>query len=143
MSTPPRPPARPLIGPGSLSHLLRALVATCVLLSAVAHLFLWADGMKTLDVVGPAFLLNAVGGILIGFLVLAWYSPLPLLGAIGFGMATLAAFVISTTSGGFFGVHEMWSGAPQLLSAAAEIGAIVLGALTIVVERRRPAPQLA
>ncbi|WP_407345210.1 hypothetical protein [Pengzhenrongella phosphoraccumulans] len=139
MTSPPRPPARPLTGPGSLSHLLRALVATCVLLSAVAHLFLWADGMKAVDVVGPAFLVNAVGGILLGYLVLAWYSALPLLGAIAFGLGTLAAFVISTTSGGFFGVHETWSGAPQLLSAAAEIGAIVFAALALAVERRRPA----
>ena len=141
MSSPPRPPDRPLTGPGSLSHPLRALLATCVLLSAVAHLFLWADGMKTVDVVGPAFLVNAVGGILLGFLVLAWYSPLPLLGSIAFGLGTLAAFAISTTSGGLFGVHETWSGVPQLLSAAAEIGAIVLGALAIALERRQPAPR--
>lgn len=141
MSSPPRPPARPLTGPGSLSHLLRALTATCVLLSAVTHLFLWADGMRAVDVVGPAFLVNAVGGIFLGFLVLAWYSPLPLLGSIAFGLGTLAAFAISTTSGGFFGVQETWSGVPQLLSAMAELGAILLGTLALVVERRRPAPR--
>ena len=134
----PRPPDRPLTGPGSLVHLLRALVAACVLLSAVVHLFLWADGMNTVSVVGPAFLVNAVGGIVLAVFVLAWYSPLPLLGAIAFGIGTLAAFVISTTSGGFFGVHETWSGAPQLLAAFAEIGAILLASLALVVERRRP-----
>jgi uncharacterized membrane protein YdcZ (DUF606 family) len=137
MSVPSRLPFPSSPGPGRLSHLLRALLAFCVLLSAVVHLFLWADGMKTLNVVGPAFLVNAVGGLVLGIFVLAWYSPLPVLGAIAFGVGTLAAFVISTTSGGFFGVHEMWSGVPQRLSAASEIGAIALGALTLVVERRR------
>lgn len=137
MSEPFRPPIRQRTGPGSLSHVLRALVATCVLLSAVVHLFLWADGMRTLDVVGPAFLVNAVGGVVLGAVVLAWHHPLPLLGAIAFGAGTLAAFVVSTTAGGFFGVHETWSGAPQLLSAVSEIGAIVLGAGTLAVERGR------
>ncbi|RYV51114.1 hypothetical protein [Pengzhenrongella frigida] len=137
MSQPPRPPERPRIGPGSLAHLLRALTAASVLLSAVAHLFLWADGMSAVDVVGPAFLVNAVGGIVLAVFVLAWYSPLPLLGSIAFGAGTLAAFVVSTTPGGFFGVHETWSGTPQLLSAAAEIGAIVFAVLALVVERRR------
>lgn len=137
MSEPFRPPVRPLTGPGNLTHVLRALVAACVLLSAVVHLFLWADGMKTLDVVGPAFAVNAAGGILLGIVVLAWYHWLPLLGSMAFGVGTLGAFVVSTTPGGFFGVHEGWSGAPQLLSAAAEIGAIGLAALALLVERRR------
>lgn len=137
MLTQPRPTDRSRVSPATMVRVLRALVATCVLLSAVAHLFLWADGMSSVDVVGPAFLLNAVGGIVLGVLVLAWYHPLPLLGAIAFGAATLSAFIISTLPSGFFGVHETWSGAPQLLSAAAEVGAILLAALAFVVERRR------
>ena len=64
---------------------------------------------------------------MLGVLVLVWRHWLPLLGAIGFGVATLTAFVISTTPGGFFGVHEQWVGIPVWLSAISEIGAIVLG----------------
>ena len=127
--------ARP--GPTALRPVLRALISAAVMLSAVAHLFLWADGMKTVSVVGPAFLLNAVGGIVLGILLLAWNHWLPLLGAIGFGLATLGAFILSTTSGGFFEVHETWSGAPQLVSASSEIAAIVLALVALVVERRR------
>ena len=97
------------------------------MLSAVVHLDLWANGMNTLAVVGPAFLLNGVGGLVLGVLVLVWRHWLPLLGAIGFGVATLTAFLISTTPGGFFGVHEQWVGIPVWLSAISEIGAIVLG----------------
>ena len=125
------------VAPGSLTHVLRALTAAGVLLSAVVHLFLWAQGMKSVAVVGPGFLVNAVGGILLGIFLLAWYHWLPLLGAIGFGLATLGAFVIATMPGGFFTVHEAWSGVPQLTAAAAEIAVIVLAVVALVVERRR------
>ncbi|WP_456845386.1 hypothetical protein [Cellulomonas sp. P5_C6] len=118
------------------STILRVLIAICVVVSAVVHLYLWQDGMKTLDVVGPAFLLNGIGGLVLGVLVIVWRHWLPLLGAVGFGVATLTAFLISTTSGGFFGVHEKWVGAPVWLSAISEIGAIVLGIAALVVERR-------
>lgn len=136
MSASMPPLARP-DGPGTLALTVRALLAACVLLSAVVHLFLWATGMKLLSVVGPAFALNAFGGILLGVVVLAWYDRLALLGAMAFGAGTLAAFVTSTTSGGLFGVHEVWSGVPQLLAAGAEIGAIVLAGAGLVLERRR------
>ena len=106
-------------------------------MSAVVHLYLWQDGMKAVDVVGPAFLLNGVGGLVIAVLVIVWRHWLPLLGAVGFGVATLTAFIISTTPSGFFGVHERWVGLPVWLSAISEVGAIVLGVAAIVVERRR------
>ena len=122
-------------GPTAVSDVVRGLAAACVMLSAVVHLDLWANGMKSLDVVGPAFLLNGVGGIVLGVLVLVWRHWLPLLGAIGFGVATLTAFLISTTPGGFFGVHEQWTGIPVWLSAVSEAGAIVLGVVGLLVER--------
>ena len=130
-------------GTQATSDVLRALLSACVMLSAVVHLDLWANGMSTLEVVGPAFLLNGIGGLVLGVLVLVWRHWLPLLGAIGFGVATLTAFLISTTPGGFFGVHEEWVGIPVWLSAISEIGAIVLGVAALLVERRAatPAPQ--
>lgn len=116
---------------------LRVLIALCVVVSAVVHLYLWQDGMKSLSVVGPAFLLNGIGGLALGVLVLVWRHWLPLLGAVGFGVATLTAFIISTTPSGFFEVHERWVGVPVWLSAISEIGAIVLGIAALVVERPR------
>ena len=119
------------------SDLLRALLSACVMLSAVVHLDLWANGMNTLAVVGPAFLLNGIGGLVLGVLVLVWRHWLPLLGAVGFGVATLTAFLISTTPGGFFGVHERWVGWAVWASAISEIGAIVLGIAALLAERDR------
>ena len=116
--------------------MLPALVCACLMLSAVVHLDLWATGMSSVDVVGPAFLLNGIGGIVLGVLVLVWRHWLPLLGAIGFGVATLGAFVLATTPSGLLEVHSRWSGIPEWLAAISEIGVIALGIVTIVVERR-------
>ena len=44
---------------------MRLLAAAAVLVSAAVHLYLWFDGMRSVDVVGPAFMLNAVGGAVI------------------------------------------------------------------------------
>lgn len=117
----------------------RALTAASVLLSAVVHLELWALGMKDVDIIGPAFLLNAVGGLAIALAVLLWRHRLPLLGAIGFGAATLAAFVMSMTVG-LFGVREQVWGVSQVLSAVSEVAAIVFSLVALVAERQRSAP---
>lgn len=114
---------------------LRVVIAVCVVTSAVVHLILWNDGMRTVDVVGPAFLLNGVAGIVLGVLLLVWRSVWPLLGAIAFGAATLGAFVVATTVG-LFGVQSRWEGTNEWISAITEALAIVLGIVAIVVERR-------
>lgn len=104
----------------------RSLTSASVMLSGVVHLDLWAQGMSALAVVGPAFLVNAVVGLVLGVVLALWEHWFPLLVAAGFGAATLGAFVLSTTVG-FFGVHEQWQGAAVWLSAGSEVAAIVLG----------------
>lgn len=116
------------------SDILRALTATGVLLSAAVHLQLWATGFRLLDVVGPAFLVNAIGGIVIGVLLLAWRSWVPPLLAVGFGVLTLGAFLWSTTPGGFFHVHERWASVPVWLAFASEVVAILGGIAVLAVE---------
>ena len=127
------------VGTGTRSQVLRGLVAGCVLLSAVVHLDLWVGGMRSLSVIGPAFLVNVVAGVVIGLAVLILARPEPLLLAGGFGLATLGAFVVSTLPSGLFGVHETWTWAPALLAAVSEVGAILLAGAALVVERRATA----
>lgn len=129
--------ATPVIGARPwVATVARGLTAAAVLLSAVVHLDLWASGMRTVDVVGPAFLLNAIGGLAIALAVLLWRHWLPLLAAIGFGAATLGAFVMSMTVG-FFGVSGQVWGVPQVLSVVAEAAAIVFAAIALLAERDR------
>ncbi|MFC4783847.1 hypothetical protein ACT8ZV_05200 [Nocardioides sp. MAHUQ-72] len=112
----------------------RILTAIAVLVSAYVHLKLWFDGFRDLHVVGPAFLLNAVAGLVIAAGLVLWRHWLPPLLAVGFGLSTLGAFVISATVG-LYGVHEVWSGSYVLAAAASEVVAIVGGAAVLVLER--------
>jgi hypothetical protein len=107
---------------------IRLVAAAAVLVSAAVHLKLWFDGTRHFDVVGPAFMLNAVGGLVIAILLVAWRHWLPLLLAVGFGVSTLAAFIVSTTVG-LFGVNASWSGWAAYTAATAEVVAIVTGIL--------------
>lgn len=118
------------------SEVLRGLTATGVLLSASVHLQIWAQGMRTVPIVGEAFMANAVGGLAIGLLVLTWRrNPLPLLAAVAFGVSTLGAYIVSVTVG-LFGVREEPGGVVQTLAAAAEVAAIVFAVGALVVEER-------
>lgn len=112
---------------------MRVLAAVAVLVSAAVHLYLWVDGMRSVDVVGPAFLFNAVAGAVIAVLLVLWRHWIPPFLALGFGLSTLGAFVIAATVG-LFGVHESWTGWAVWTAAIAEVAAIVLGALLLVAD---------
>lgn len=111
---------------------LRALLAVASLVSAGVHFKLWlVDDFSELDVVGPAFLLNAVAGVVIAVLLVGWRGWwIPLLLAVGFGASTLLAFAISTTPMGLFGVHDSWSGVQQWTAVVAELVLVVGGLWT-------------
>ena len=119
---------------------MRLVTAAAVLVSAAVHLYLWFDVFSGQAVVGPAFLLNAAGGLVIAVLLVRWRHWLPALLAVGFGVSTLGAFVVAATVG-LFGVHEHWIGWPVWTAAVSEVVAIVGGAVllarTVPAESRR------
>lgn len=104
----------------------RGLAAAGVLLSAVVHLDLWQQGFRDIDTIGPLFLLNAVGGLIIGVALVVWRHWLPAVAAAGFGAATLAAFWTSVVHG-LFGVKETATGTPEVLGELAEYAAVFFG----------------
>jgi hypothetical protein len=107
---------------------LRVIAALAVLVSGFVHLKLWLDGTRDLDVIGPAFMINAVASVVIAVMLVAWRHWVPLLLTVGFGASTLAAFVISATVG-LFGVNESFSGSYEWASIIAEALAVVVGLL--------------
>jgi hypothetical protein len=107
---------------------LRAIGALAALVSAAVHLYLWFDGYAELSVVGPAFMLNAIGGVVIAALLLFWRHWIPLFLLFGFGVLTLGAFITAATVG-LFGVHEQWVGWQVWTAAIAEVVAIVVAPL--------------
>ncbi len=114
---------------------MRVLAAAGVLVSAAIHLKLWFDVFRHTDVVGPAFMVNAVGGAVIAILLVTWRHWIPLVLAVGFGVATLGAFTIATTVG-LFGVHEHWTGWEVWTAAVSEI--VVIAAAGTALLREYP-----
>jgi hypothetical protein len=107
----------------------RGLAAAGVLLSAVVHLDLWdLQGFREIPTIGPLFMLNFIGGVLIGVVMLVWRHWLPMLAAAGFGAATVGAFWISVVHG-LFGLKEIATGSSQVLAEVAEYVAILFGLL--------------
>ena len=118
---------------------IRVVVSGAVLIAAVIHLEQWFLVFRDHAIMGPAMLLNFIGGVVIGVLVLVWHHWLPLLLAVLFGAATLGAFLISTTPMGLFGVHEHWTIWEVFVAAAAEVVAIVVGLIGLRANRPVPA----
>src|SRR5215468_9536576 len=115
----------------------RGLAAAGVFLAAVVHLDLWAQGFRSIETIGPLFMLNFVAGMIIGLGVLVWRHWLPALAAAGFGAATVAAFWISVIHG-LFGVKETTAGSSEILAEIAEYSAVAFALLAVVVLLWRP-----
>ena len=109
---------------------LRMLAAVAVLISAAVHLYLWFTVFRDTHIIGPAFMLNVVGGVVIAVLLVTWQHWIPLVLAFGFGASTLLAFIIAA-SVGLFGVHEHWTGWTVWTAAAAEVVAMVAAGIAL------------
>jgi hypothetical protein len=112
---------------------MRMLAAAGVLVSAAVHLYLWFQVFRHTHVVGPAFMLNAIGGVVIAVLLVTWRHWIPLILAVGFGLSTFGAFLIAVTVG-LYGVHEHWTSWEVWTAAAAEIVAIVAAGTVLLQE---------
>ncbi|MBL0886776.1 hypothetical protein [Myceligenerans indicum] len=134
----PSPGDTPAMHPNrsSAATVWRWIGAVGVLASAAVHLVLWFQGYRDLEVVGPLFLLNAAGGVVLAVAILVWRHWLPLLGGIGFGLLTLTAYVLSATVG-FFSVMTPFefAGTAEIVSAMADLTAIVGSGMAMLRER--------
>ncbi len=120
---------------------LRVLGAALLAAMGWIHLHLWLDGYRTIDVIGPAFLLNALAGFGLAVLLLViprvlvgWVAALGALTAAG----TLAGLLLATTVG-LSGFVETTQASLWWESVWVEIAAaVVLGVLAALSLRRRP-----
>ncbi len=109
---------------------VRLVGAALLAVTAGIHLHLWEIGYRGIDIIGPLFLANGVGGIVLalGLLVVPgrW---LPLTAAAGglFELGTLGGLIVSATVG-LFGFKETWQAplVPQSIVVEA-LGALILG----------------
>ncbi|MCZ2861107.1 hypothetical protein [Blastococcus sp. VKM Ac-2987] len=117
-------------------------VAGAALLAAMGwlHLDLWFDGYRTIEVIGPAFMLNAIAGFALAVLLLAvprrllWAAAV--LGAVT-ALATLVALILSTTVG-LFGFVESTAAPLWWETFWIEAAAVVVLTAVAGLARRRP-----
>ena len=137
MATPTVTRRRPATG---ALRVLRILGAGLLALMGWIHLDLWLAGYRTIDVIGPAFLLNAIAGF--GLAVLLVVTPRPLLpwaAAVGAltALGTACGLLLATTVG-LFGFVESTAADLWWESLWVEVAAVlVLGALAALAARRR------
>jgi MYXO-CTERM domain-containing protein len=137
MTTPTATGRRPATG---LLWGLRVLGAVGLAAMGWIHLDLWLDGYRTIDWIGPAFLLNAIAGFGLAVLLLVtprallmWVAALGALTALG----TLGGLLLATTVG-LFGFVESTDADLWWESFWVEIAAaVVLAALAALAARRR------
>jgi hypothetical protein len=116
---------------------LRVLGAAALMVSAAVHLIEWFSGVRNQSI-GPLFLVNVVAGVAIAVLLLRWPHWIPAFLTLGFGAATLGAFLLSTPVG-LLGVHSSWQGFYVYAAAAAEVVCIVVGG-RLLLPAREPGP---
>src|SRR5438128_7491581 len=117
---------------------LRYLGAALILVNGGIHLLVWRDEVRSVSVIGPLFLVNAVAALLIAG-ALIW-KPEGIFALLGLALSagTLAAFLLAATVG-LFGFTAGWD-THAVLAALAEIGAvIVLSAWWAMTGRKRGA----
>jgi MYXO-CTERM domain-containing protein len=137
MTPPTTTGRRPATG---LLWALRVLGAVGLAAMGWIHLDLWLDGYRTIDWIGPAFLLNAIAGFGLAVLLLVtprallmWVAALGALTALG----TLGGLLLATTVG-LFGFVESTDADLWWESFWVEIAAaVVLAALAALAARRR------
>jgi hypothetical protein len=118
---------------------LAATGAAFLVWSAVIHLMLWSDGYSGISVIGPLFLAQGIGCIVLGVAIVAFRS-LALLAAGAVAGAATAVGLLLTVHGGLFGYTESLSVPYATLSLAVEFtAAFVLLLATGLLALARPA----
>jgi hypothetical protein len=123
--------------------LARYVTAIAVLVSAAVHFQQFLAGYSSVSVIGPLFILNAIGGVVIAIAIFAWRHWLPTFLAAGFGALTVAGYWYSVLFG-LFGFQEtVVGGWPVVVAEIAEYLAVVFGlAATVMLARQRRVPAM-
>jgi len=130
-----------LTGPAQLASprsrwavtLLAVAGAALLVWSGVIHLQLWFDGFRDISVIGPLFVIQGIGSIVLA-LVLAVFRRLALLAAGAYLLAGTAAALLLSVGVGLFGFRESLAVPYAGTSLVVEFtGAEVLAAAAVIV----------
>jgi hypothetical protein len=119
----PGPVSTPLGFTATLAYVAGALL---VLWSAYIHFHLWeeADGYRRIATIGPLFLAQAIGGLIIGILLAAFRRVWTAILGIGFAGSTVVGFLLTVgLTKGLFNFKETWAAPFAGLAFAVEVAA--------------------
>ncbi len=133
-------PARTTRRPAAALWGLRVLGAVLLLAIAGIHLYLWQQGYRTIETIGPAFLVQSVIGVVGALLLFVTRGRLlavaAALGAL-FSLGSLGALLVSTFVG-LFGFKESTAADLWWETFWVEVAAtVVLAVLAGLAARRR------
>ena len=122
-------------------NVLAVAGAALMVWSGVIHLQLWSDGYRSISVIGPLFLIQGAGSIVLAAAT-AVFRRVVLLAAGAVTMAATAAGLLLSAGVGLFGFQESLAVPYAMSSLVVEFaGAAVLAAATALVLAARPGPQ--
>jgi hypothetical protein len=107
------------------------LGAVAVAVSAIIHLHLWLQGYKHIHTIGPLFLAQAVGGIVLAVVMVAYPRFVSAVAGAVYMASTIGGLLISATVG-IFGFHDglsvPWATSSLVIEAAGLVVLLAAGA---------------
>jgi hypothetical protein len=120
------------------------LLGICLTIAmGLIHLRVWFDGYRELPIIGPLFILNAIGSGVLAAALLAAPARLRGLAAIVtalFTAGTLMGLVLSLTVG-LFGMHEVLQAPFVIVTLVVETVGVMVLLLTAMLHHRRQRDQ--
>jgi hypothetical protein len=123
----------------TMAHVAFALGAFLILWSAYIHFHLWdeTNGYRHIATIGPLFLAQAIGGLVVAIMILAARRVWAAVIGMGFAASTLVGFLLTVgLPKGLFNFQESWEAPFAGLAFTVEIAAtavlLVAGALCLV-----------
>ncbi len=140
----PRMLARPTRSPTRRVAANAALLcgAGLVAASGLVHLYLWADGYRNVTTIGPLFLAQGIGGLVLALLLIAFPRVITAGAAAVYLIATAAALAVSATFGlvGFMDtVDAPWATTSLVVECAGAVVLLLGAALAVTRPDRRHA----
>lgn len=127
----------------------RFVAAVFLLIGGFLHYKLWSSGYRYIPKIGPLFIANVVGSVVLAAAVVVSRRATVALAGVLFAAGSLTALLLSRTVGVFGFTEAIWT-TEAIQTLASEIGAVVALSIAIVFQirmrhqtRPRPAVQLA
>jgi hypothetical protein len=114
---------------GSVTTVAYVAGALLVLWSGYIHFHLWdeTDGYRSIATIGPLFLAQAIGGLVVAILLAAVRRVWAAIIGIGYAASTAVGFLLTVNLGkGLFNFKETWAAPFAGLAFAVEVAAVVV-----------------